>query len=156
MQQAATLTPDRQLVIERVFDAPRELVFKAWTRVEYIVRWWGPDDFSVPFCELDFRVGGKYRFCMCSPNGENHWVFGEYKEIVEPELIVFTWNREQDDGVVWCRNDVSIRLDEIGNKTKLRLHQFEFENVDGRDDHGEGWGQCLNRLYQFVNELKHS
>jgi uncharacterized protein YndB with AHSA1/START domain len=147
---------ERELVIERIFDAPRELVFDAWTKIEYLVCWWGPDDFTVPICELDFRVGGKYRFCMRSRDGVNHWVSGEYKDIVKPEMISFTWKREQDDGVVWCSNNVTVRFDEADEKTKFSLRQSIFETTEFRDDHRGGWSQCLGRLGNFVQELKQS
>jgi len=61
---------DRELVITRIFDAPRETVFKAWTKADLVARWFGPRDFTAPFCEIDFRIGGKYRICMLSPEGE--------------------------------------------------------------------------------------
>jgi uncharacterized protein YndB with AHSA1/START domain len=76
---------DRELVIQRIFDAPRARVFDAWTKVEHVVNWFGPSEFTAPFCEIDFRVGGSYRICMRAPEGEDHWVSGEYREIVEPE-----------------------------------------------------------------------
>ena len=92
---------DRALVKTRIFDAPREIVFEAWTRAEHLVNWWGPNDFTLPFCEIDFREGGSYRFCMRSPEGEDYWVWGEYREIDEPGRIVMTWNRENAHRELW-------------------------------------------------------
>ena len=80
----------RELVITRIFDAPRELVWKAWTDPEHLTRWWGPKGFTSPACKIDLRVGGKYLFCMRSPEGKDFWSTGVYREIVEPERIVWT------------------------------------------------------------------
>jgi uncharacterized protein YndB with AHSA1/START domain len=83
----------RDLVIERIFDAPRELVWKAWTEPEQLMRWWGPKGFTAPAAEMDFRVGGKYLFAMRSPEfheGQVLWSTGVYREIVPFERIVCT------------------------------------------------------------------
>src|ERR671919_1560212 len=80
----------QEIVIIRIFDAPRELVWKAWTDPEHFKRWWGPKDFTCPFCEMDFRVGGKYLNCMRSPEGQDYWSTGIYREIIPMERIVFT------------------------------------------------------------------
>ena len=73
------------LVIERVFDAPRELVWKAWTEAERFARWYGPKGFTLPVCEMDLRVGGRVLLCMRSPDGKDLWYTGAFKEIVPPE-----------------------------------------------------------------------
>ena len=145
---------DRELVITRIFDAPRETVFKAWTKADLVARWFGPRDFTAPFCEIDFRIGGKYRICMLSPEGEEHWVEGEYREIVEPELIVFTWNREHSNGEVWSSTIATVTFQEHDdNRTAFTLRQSAFETVPYRDEHGFGWGQSLDRLGEYVEAL---
>lgn len=83
-------TDDRVNIISRVFDAPRELVWKAWTEPEHLMQWWGPEHFTSPKCTIDFRVGGRYHFCMRGPDGKDYWTTGEYLEIVEFERIVFS------------------------------------------------------------------
>lgn len=143
-------TGARELIITRVFDAPPELVFDAWARSEHLVRWWGPKDFTLPFCELDFRVGGSYRFCMRSPEGENHWVYGEYREIAAPDRIVMTWNRENAAGELWSSTVVTLSFEPAGKGTAFTLYQTLFESVAYRDQHEFGWGQCLDRLGEFV------
>ena len=85
---ATATTAERTLIIERVFDAPRALVFKAWIEPERLVRWWGPQGFTMPSCTMDLRPGGAFRFRMRSPEGTDHWLRGVYREIVEPFLIV--------------------------------------------------------------------
>ena len=64
------------LVIMRVFDAPRETVWKAWTEPKHFMRWWGPKGFTSPDCEIDLCVGGKYLYCMLSPEGQDYWSTG--------------------------------------------------------------------------------
>lgn len=87
MAQNAVNETER-MVVTRIFDAPRELVWKAWTDPKYVVQWWGPKGFTAPFCEMDFRVGGKFLYCMRTPDGQEFWNAGEYHEIVRHEKIV--------------------------------------------------------------------
>ncbi len=82
---AATETAERELVVTRIIDAPRDLVFKAWTEPEQVARWWGPQGFVTTHCDMDIRPGGAFRCCMRSPAGTDHWKRGVYREIVEPE-----------------------------------------------------------------------
>jgi uncharacterized protein YndB with AHSA1/START domain len=139
------------LVITRVFDAPPGLVFSAWTKPEHLVRWWGPKDFTLPFCETDFRPGGAYRFCMRSPDGVDYWVQGIYREIVEPERIVFTWDRAETEGYPGRGTLVTVTFAEHGDgQTKLTLRQAIFESTDDRDAHQHGWSECLDRLGHYV------
>ena len=79
-----------ELVITRIFDAPRELVWRAWTDPEHFKHWWGPKYYTAPFCKMDFHVGGTYLNCMRSPEGQDYWSTGVYKEIVPMERIVYT------------------------------------------------------------------
>jgi uncharacterized protein YndB with AHSA1/START domain len=80
----------RELVITRIFDAPRTLVWKTWTERERFMLWWGPKGFTTPFCKIDLRVGGVYHNCMRSPEGKDYWSTGVYREIVPIERIVCT------------------------------------------------------------------
>lgn len=142
---------DRVLVLTRLFDAPRPLVFQAWTEPQHLVRWWGPSNFTLPVCEQDFRIGGAYRYCMRAPGGTDHWVWGEYREIVEPERLVFTWEREDEAGLrAGLRNLVTVTLAAQGRKTHLTLHHATFQTRADRDDHRGGWTECLERLAQHV------
>ncbi len=81
---------NQDLVIVRVFDAPRALVWKAWTDPEHFKRWWGPEHFTAPSCTMDVRVGGTYLWCMRSKKGEEYWTTGVYREVVAPERLVYT------------------------------------------------------------------
>jgi uncharacterized protein YndB with AHSA1/START domain len=75
-------TKERELVITRIFDAPREKVWKAWTDPERVKRWWGPKDFTAPVIKIDLRVGGKYLYCMRSPEVKDFWSGGIFQEVV--------------------------------------------------------------------------
>jgi uncharacterized protein YndB with AHSA1/START domain len=137
-----------ELVITRVFDAPRELVWRAWTDPAAAVKWWGPKGFTVPDYKTDSRPGGAWRVCMRSPEGEDHWAHGVYREIVEPERLVYTWVWEKG-----ARDEklVTVTFAEDGpTKTKLTLHQAAFETVEDRDEHREGWTESLDRLAEYV------
>ena len=147
---ATSATSDRVLVITRTFDAPRELVFGAWTKPAQVARWWGPNDFTLPFCEMDFREGGSYKYCMRSPAGEDHWVWGTYREIAEPERIVFTWERKDLEGNPRSSSVVTVTFEETEGKTKFTLHQGIFEFAEDCAEHYGGWSQCLNRLGDYV------
>ena len=85
-----TKTAEREIMITRVFNAPRALVFKAWTDASELAQWWGPKGFTNPVCELDVRVGGAIRIHMRSPDGSVYPMKGEFCEIVPPERLVFT------------------------------------------------------------------
>ncbi|AKR56273.1 ATPase [Devosia sp. H5989] len=87
---------ERELAITRQFDAPRDLVFLCYSRPELIRRWLGPPDWTMPTCEMDFRVGGKWRFVLRSPDGFEMGSGGVYREIVSPERIVNTETYDMD------------------------------------------------------------
>lgn len=148
----ATDTAQRTLVIERMFDAPPKLVFNAWTRPEHLVHWFGPSGFTLPTCEQDFRIGGKYKFCMHAPGGTDHWVWGEYREISEYDRLVFTWTRSDDQPELWVDNIVTLTFEEIDGKTKMILHHALFDTQTERDDHNGGWSECLDRLADFLRQ----
>lgn len=139
-----------QLLLEREFNASRDLIFEVWSEPKHLANWWGPSGFSMPSCELDFRVGGKYRICMRSPEGEDHWVRGEYKVIDEPQRLVFTWLRENPDGSIWCETLVEVSFESAGDRTRFRMLQSGFESAAHRDEHRGGWSECLNRLADYV------
>ncbi len=143
-------TTDRELVITRVIDAPRPLVFKAWTEPEQVARWWGPQGFVTTFCEMDIRPGGKFRFCMRSPSGSDHWKRGVYREIVAPERIVFTFAWQDATGNPGHELLTTVTFAEQGRKTRLTLHQALFETVEGCDDHRRGWTSCLERFADYM------
>lgn len=136
---------DRELTITRIFDAPRELVFAAWTKPEHLKRWFAPGNFTVPECEMDFRVGGKYRLCMRG-FGRDHWVHGEYREIVAPERIVFSGMLEHDGNEVVT----TATFADLGAKTRLTVHQTFSIETDSTRGARQGWTETLERLAEFL------
>ncbi len=146
---ATTATAQHELVITRTFDAPRALVFRAWAKAEHMVRWLGPKNFTAPSCTLDFRPGGAYRACICAPDGKEYWMRGTYREIVEPQRLVFTfaWEEEGERG---RETIISITLAEDGTRTRMTFRQAFFESVTERDSHNEGWSECFDRLVQYL------
>jgi uncharacterized protein YndB with AHSA1/START domain len=150
LQFANNVVESRELIFTRKYDAPRDLVFEVWSEAKHIVNWWGPKDFTLAHCEIDFRVGGRYRFCMRSPDGEDFWVSGEYREIDEPALISFTWVREDHAGRVWCSNVVTVTFEDDWGRTDFCLRQKPFDEIAHRDQHQGGWTQCLDRLGEYV------
>ena len=136
---------DRELTITRTFDAPRDLVFSAWTRPEHLMRWFAPNDFTVPSCEMDFRVGGKLQLCMRGFGGE-HWMRGEYREIVAPERIVWTSVLEHEGNEVVT----TVTFADLGAKTRLTVHQTFSIETDSTRGARYGWTQTLEHLADFL------
>ncbi len=150
---AATESAERELLITRVFNAHRSLVFKAWTEPQHLVHWWGPQGFTLPSCTMDLRPGGTYRFCMRSPEGVDHWLQGIYREIMEPERLVFTYAFEDATGKPGHETLVTVTFAELGEKTKLTVHQAVFESVTVRDEHVRGWTEALDRLAGYLTQV---
>ena len=150
---AATESAERKLLITRVFNAHRSLVFKAWTEPQHLVHWWGPQGFTLPSCTVDLRPGGTYRFCMRSPEGVDHWLQGIYREIIEPERLVFTYAFEDATGKPGHETLVTVTFAELGEKTKLTVHQAVFESVTVRDEHVRGWTEALDRLAGYLTQV---
>ena len=150
-----TFPADRVLTLTRVFDAPRELVFSVWTNPGHLANWFGPKDFTLPFCEMDFRVGGHYRLCMRSPEGKDYWVHGVYREIREPEHLAFTWERDGADDPHAGHTLVTVTLEDRGGdggQTLLTLRQATFDTQEIRDGHVHGWSECFGRLAAYVEQ----
>jgi len=113
-----TLPSDTEILLEREFDAPRELVWEACTKPEYVKQWWGPHGITVVECDIDFRVGGSWRYLTRDEQGNEAPFRGEYREIQKPERIVQTfildvppfnqyvavenWTLEEKDGRTYC------------------------------------------------------
>jgi uncharacterized protein YndB with AHSA1/START domain len=139
---------DRTLVIERVFKAPPEQVFNAWTDPEILVKWWGPEGFGTKSaeCTMDVREGGAWRTVMRNQRGEAHTVSGIYREISPPERLVMTWGWQQPDGTRGHETTVELSFEPAPGGTRLRLVQRVFASADQRDSHRMGWSSSLNKL----------
>jgi uncharacterized protein YndB with AHSA1/START domain len=147
---AAAESAEQALVITRIFDAPRSLVFNAWTDPEHLVHWLGPQGFTGTIVKMDVRPGGAYRFHMRSPEGTDHWRRGVYREIVEPERLVFTSAWEDAEGKPGHETLVTVTFADLGGKTKLTLRQAVFELVTSRDAHQGGWNSSLDCLAEYL------
>ena len=141
------------LVLRRGYDAPREMVFRAWTEAEHFARWWGPAGSTLPFCELDARPGGTLRFCHRFPDHPDVWVRGEYREVAAPERVSFTcWfsdpegNRVERPGFP-PEMTILVTLDEHGGGTLLTARHAGLA-----EDQGEvqGWTESLDRLAELL------
>ena len=158
MKDPAARLAGQELVITRAFDAPREQVWKAWTEPERVKSWWGPKGFTTPFCRIVLRVGGTNLYCMRSPEGEDYWSTGVYREIVPPERIVSTDSFADKDGKVvpasyyGMKADyplkmlVTVTFEEQGGKTKLTLHHVGIPPGPDTDGARQGWNESLDKL----------
>lgn len=140
---------DRTLIIDRVFKAPPDQVFKAWTDPAILAKWWGPEGFTSPDAKLDVRVGGKWRSTMVGPKGEAHIVSGVYREIAPPSRLVMTWGWEQD-GQRGHETVVDLTFEAVGAGTRMRLVQNLFDSVGERDQHTMGWSSSFNDLERVL------
>ncbi len=147
---AAALAEEQELVITRVFDAPRSLVFKLWTQPEHLARWWGPQGFTTVSCEMDVRPGGAWRRCMRSPEGTLYTKRGVYREIVAPERLVFTYVDVDAAGAAGSETLVTVSFAEQGGRTRLTLQHAGFESGASRDGHEGGWSSCMQRFADYL------
>lgn len=166
------MSEEKALIIERIFDAPKELVWKAWTEPEMVKDWWGPEGFYAPSIKIDFRVGGKYVFAMHGPKGskwdKDMYSAGEYLEIVPNEKIVSTDYFSDEQGNKIKPADygqdpnspdemrVVITFEDVEDgKTKLTItypkpetdEQFQAMLKSGMK---EGWNSSLNKLAESL------
>ena len=137
---------DRTLIVERVFRAPPEKVFQAWTDPEILTKWWGPAGATIPECDLDARPGGTWRTVMDNPNGESYTVSGVFRELAPPDRLVMTWGWQQEDGSRGHETEIVVTFEDVPEGTRLRLVQSVFENVEQRDMHGMGWRSSFDDL----------
>jgi uncharacterized protein YndB with AHSA1/START domain len=137
-----------EMILTRVFDAPRELVFRAWSDRAHLTKWWGPKGFTLPGCEMDFRTGGAYRFVMRGPDGNDNPFHGVYREIVRNERIVFTAILDQLPGHELL---TTVTFADEGGKTKLTVRQTTPPGEAGRGQN-QGWSETLERLADHLTK----
>jgi len=155
---AATESAELELFITRVFDAPRKLVFKAWTEAEHLERWQGaPRGFTVTSHDVDMRPGGAYRICMRSPEGVDHWLQGVYREVVEPERLVFTAVARDKQGNPLLESLTTVAFVKNGGRTQLTVEASAVGLAPGApqmlDGMEAGWTQSLERLANHVSRI---
>jgi uncharacterized protein YndB with AHSA1/START domain len=151
------LANERTVTITRVFDAPRELVFRMWTEPKHMAAWWGPDCFTNPVCELDPRPGGKILIHLRGPDGTVFPMTGNFREVVAPELIVFTAYAEDLLGNRLLESLTTVTFAAQGNKTKLTVHAtakglapIAPQMLAGME---AGWTQSLEKLAALVGSV---
>ena len=153
-RSSAATEAARELTITRLFDAPRALVFKAWTTPEHLTRWWGPHGANVTHCEMDLRVGGGWHIRMRgAPHGGEDRQRGVIRELVVPERLVFTYAFEDAAGNRGHETLVTVLFADEGAKTRLTLHQAVFDTDKAVADHVWGWGQALDDFAEYVRTL---
>jgi len=157
-----TIKNKNELAITRVFDAPRELVWKAWTEPEYIKKWWGPKNFTAPVVKIDLRVGGKYLYSMRGPDGKDYWGTGVYRDIVPMERLVSTDSFADDKGNVVPASHygmtgdwplellVTMTLEEIGGKTRMTLRHEGIPAGMMREMTETGWSESFDKLAESI------
>lgn len=153
---------EREIVITRVFDAPRKLVFEAWTDPKHVAQWWGPKGFTTRVTQLDLRPGGKWRYVMIGPDGTEYPATGTFREIVPPERIVTS--DEFDEGFEKVMNAnlprgmvMTAIFEDLAGKTKLTL-RIMHESVADRRKHEEmgvvaGWNSSLECLDEYLAKM---
>ncbi len=146
----AVQTAAPELVITRVFEAPRALVWRAWTEDEHMSHWGAPHGFIVTHCEGVLRVGGTWRSCMKSPDGQELWLGGEYREVVPIEKLVFTHIWDDENGQPGPETVVTITLADEGRSTKMVFRQTGFTSASSRDGHEGGWNESFDRLREYL------
>ena len=152
----------KDLYIAHTFNAPRERVWQAWTEPEQMMRWWAPKSFTTHSCRIDLRIGGKYLYCMRSPEGQDTWATGVYREIVEMEKIVFTdaFADEQGNEVPpthygmdgdWADELLlTVTFKDLGNgKTLLTLRHSGVPAGEISEQNEIGWKEAFDKL-EFI------
>ncbi len=140
-----------ELVITRMFDAPRELVWKAWTESERVLQWLGPSGFTATEFKLDPSPGGRWHSRMHDPDGKVYANRGIVHEAIEPERMEFTFAWDNDDGTPGRQMLISIELEDRNGKTQMTFRQAEFESRDDRDGHNDGWSQSFDKLAFYLS-----
>lgn len=141
---------EKVIVITRVLDAPRELVFKMWTEPAHLARWFGCRGSTMLGFKRDLRVGGEYRISWRSAEGVDHGVCGVYREIAPPERLVFTWVRPEAENDPDYETLVSITFAEKGQKTEMTLRHAVFESTETRNLHRDGWTTCFDNMRDYL------
>lgn len=149
-----TYEEDRQLVINRVFDAPRELVFEAWTDPKHLAQWWGPKGFTNTVHDIDIRPGGVWRYVMHGPDGVDYYNKIVYIEVVNPERLVYSHGGGDEDDSF----QVTVTFAEQGGKTKLTMRMLfksaeELNKVVKEYGAIEGANSTLDRLEEQLAKM---
>ena len=156
-----------EFTITRIFNAPRELVWRSWTDPESLKQWWGPKIFTSPHCEMDLRVGGKYLYCMRSQEGQDYWSTGEFHEIVPKEKLVYTDYFSDEKGNVvpasyyklpgegWPEELlVTVTFEEQNGGTRMTLRHAGIPGGEMSEMANVGWNESFDKLEESVRQNK--
>jgi uncharacterized protein YndB with AHSA1/START domain len=143
----STVATKPSLTIKRRFNAPPAKVFSAWTDPEKVKRWMGPGEVKPLRAEADPRIGGRYRWVMQAPNGEEYDVGGGYREVIPNEKLVFTWAWKSTPE---RESLVTITFKSDGAGTLMTLTHEQFFDEDARDRHNQGWEGSLVKLEKYL------
>jgi uncharacterized protein YndB with AHSA1/START domain len=138
------------LEIKRFINAAPDRVYVAWTDPVQLKEWWGPEGVRTRNLTADVRVGGKYRWDLTSPDGEEMSAFGEYRELIPGKKIVFTWKWDDDEAWQHRTSLVTVELSNRDGGTELRFKHEQLPSEESRDRHNEGWNSILDRLEKFL------
>jgi uncharacterized protein YndB with AHSA1/START domain len=158
---------ERPFVISRTFDAPRELVWKAWTERKRLMEWFGPKGLTMPAAKMELWPGGTFHYCLCSPDGNEMWGKFTYRQIVAPERLVLVSSFSDEDGGItrhplsptWPLEMLSTTtLVERGGKTILTIEcspldptEEERQTFDGSHDNmNAGWSGTFEQLAEYL------
>lgn len=145
---------DREITITRLLDAPRSIVFKAWTDPGILAQWWGPKGFTAPVCEFDARLGGRFRIHMRAPDGAIYPMRGEIREFVPMERLVFTNIAVDAADKPIIEGLTAVTFADEGNKTRLTVHTRGTAVVDYAVAHLQGmemgWTMSIDKLEMLL------
>ncbi|HET9823735.1 MAG TPA: SRPBCC domain-containing protein, partial [Chitinophagaceae bacterium] len=154
------VSSEREMTLERVINAPRALVFAAWTDPRQLEKWWGPKGFTNPVCDVDVRPGGKILIHMRAEDGAVYPMDGEFHEIVEPKKLVFTSAALDKNGKRLFEVLNTVNFTEENGKTKLKIHAAVSKITDeGKpfiEGMNEGWNQTIDRLDDYAQGRSHN
>jgi len=140
------------LEIKRFLNVPRNRVYEAWTDPVQLRQWFGPESVRTRDLVAETRVGGKFRWDLTNPEGEEMTVQGEYRDLQPGRKIVFTWQWQDDETWESHNSIVTVELSDVAGGTELRLLHEQLPSEESRDNHNDGWKSLLNKLDKFLNE----
>ena len=167
-RDSVTEVPTKEIVIERVFDAPRERVFDVFTQPEHLQKWWGPKMVGIPVAEFDARPGGKIFIAERPPDGAMHYIAGVVREIERPSRVVFAIHFADADGrripppagaglpATWDEEIVSsVTFSAEGGRTRVTIRTLSGFTAEWGELARVGWGESLDKLgYAIVDDMK--
>jgi len=154
---------NKKLIISRIFDAPRERVWQAWTDPEMFKKWWGPKKYTAPDSKMDVQVGGKYLASMQGPDGKKIWSGGTYKEIIPMEKLVLTDSFADENGNVVpsshygmpgmpLETQIVVTFEDEGGNTKMTV-RHEGMAAQYQSDASGGWNESFDKLAKTLKQF---